>query len=99
MSDPSAHEPAGGAPVDQTYTLLGAGGTTYQSNSPGTLGGHRKNRIYGQLNCPAAFRAIAAGGYTSHRVFFADEITAVASGYRPCNACMPKEYRAWKARA
>jgi methylphosphotriester-DNA--protein-cysteine methyltransferase len=32
------------------------------------------------------------------RVFFADEATAIAAGYRPCGACMRAEYRAWKAR-
>lgn len=99
MSDPSTGGPAGGASSRTSYTLLGAGGATYLSSSPGTLGGHRKSRIYGRLDCPAALRAIAAGGYTSHRVFFADEVAAVAAGYRPCHACMPNEYRAWKARA
>ena len=29
----------------------------------GTLGGHRGTRIYGRLDCPAALRAIARGGY------------------------------------
>jgi methylphosphotriester-DNA--protein-cysteine methyltransferase len=32
-----------------------------------------------------------------HRVFFADEATAIAAGYRPCGACMRREYAAWKA--
>jgi methylphosphotriester-DNA--protein-cysteine methyltransferase len=32
------------------------------------------------------------------RVFFADEQTAVAAGYRPCAACLPGVYAAWKAR-
>jgi methylphosphotriester-DNA--protein-cysteine methyltransferase len=31
-----------------------------------------------------------------HRVFFADEATAVAAGYRPCHACMPEAYLSWK---
>ena len=31
------------------------------------------------------------------RVFFADEATAIAAGYRPCAVCLPDEYRAWKA--
>jgi methylphosphotriester-DNA--protein-cysteine methyltransferase len=30
-------------------------------------------------------------------VFFADEATARAAGYRPCFTCMREEYRAWKA--
>jgi methylphosphotriester-DNA--protein-cysteine methyltransferase len=65
---------------------------------PGTLGGHRGARIYGRLDCPAALRAIARGGYVSQRVFFLDERTARAAGYRPCAICMPREYRAWKNR-
>jgi methylphosphotriester-DNA--protein-cysteine methyltransferase len=43
-------------------------------------------------------RAIARGGYVSQRVFFLDERTARAAGYRPCAICMPEKYRAWKAR-
>jgi len=30
-------------------------------------------------------------------VFFADEQTAVAAGYRPCAVCLPDEYAQWKA--
>ncbi len=66
------------------------------SARPGTLGGHRTSRIYGRLDCPAALRAIARGGYVEHRVFFADEATAVAAGYRPCARCLPAEYAAWR---
>jgi methylphosphotriester-DNA--protein-cysteine methyltransferase len=40
-----------------------------------------------------ALRAIANGGYVSHRVFFADEPTAIAAGYRPCGVCHPKEMK------
>ena len=60
-----------------------------------TLGGHRRGKRYGRLDCPAARRAIATGGYVRHRVFFADEATARAAGYRPCAACLPQRYRAW----
>jgi methylphosphotriester-DNA--protein-cysteine methyltransferase len=62
----------------------------------GTFGGHRRTRIYGRLDCPSALRAIARGGYVKHRVFFADEATAIAAGYRPCARCMPDRYREWK---
>jgi methylphosphotriester-DNA--protein-cysteine methyltransferase len=79
-----------------SYTLLGPQGPC-QSETPGTLGGHRRNKVYGRLDCPAALRWIAAGHYVKHRVFFADEPTAVATGYRPCARCLPAEYRAWKA--
>ena len=80
------------------YTLLGADGRPYLSQTPGQLGGHRKNKIYGRLDCPTALRAITAGGYVASRVFFADEHTAVAAGYRPCATCMPAAHKAWKAR-
>lgn len=78
------------------YTLIGTDGKPYLSQEKGTLGGHRKNKIYGRLDCPSALRAIAKGRYVKNRVFFADEKTAAAAGYRPCAVCMPKEYAAWK---
>ena len=79
-----------------TYTLLGADRRPYASTTPGTLGGHRRSKIYGRLDCPSALRVIARGGYVRHRVFFADEATAVAAGYRPCAVCLPEKYRAWR---
>ena len=81
----------------RTYTLLGADGTPYQSGSKGQLGGHRRTRIYGRLDCPAALRAIARGGYGRYRVFFADEPTAIAAGYRPCATCCPERYQHWQS--
>ena len=65
----------------------------------GTVGGHRRTRIYGRLDCPSALRAIARGGYVTQRVFFADEATAVAAGFRPCARCLPDAYRRWRASA
>ena len=79
-----------------TWTLIGADGAPYRSPTPGTLGGHRRSRIYGRLHCPSALRAIARGGYVAQRVFFADEVTAVAAGYRPCAVCLRKRYDEWK---
>jgi hypothetical protein len=81
----------------QTYTLIDANGRTYPSPTPGSLGGHRRNKLYGRLDCSSALRAIAAGGYITQRVFFADEQTAVAGGYRPCAVCLPEAYQRWKA--
>lgn len=78
------------------YTLIGADGHPYSSATPGTLGGHRRNKGYGRLDCRAALGWIAKGHYVKHRVFFADEETAIAAGYRPCAVCMPDEYRTWK---
>jgi hypothetical protein len=85
-------------PGARTYTLLGPDGRPGQSTTAGTLGGHKRGRRYGRLDCPAALRALAHGGYVKDRVFFADEQTAVAAGYRPCAVCLPEAYARWKAR-
>jgi methylphosphotriester-DNA--protein-cysteine methyltransferase len=81
----------------RTWQLLDASGQPYASATPGTLGGHRKLKIYGRLDCPSARRHIANGHYVKQRVFFADESTAIAAGYRPCAKCLPERYAAWKA--
>lgn len=83
--------------MSRTWTLIGPDGHPFESSRPGALGGHRRTRIYGRLDCPGAARAIARGGYVSNRVFFLDGEAAVAAGYRPCAVCMPEEYRRWKA--
>ncbi|CAM4259302.1 Ada metal-binding domain-containing protein [Nocardia ninae] len=78
------------------YTLLDADGRPYRSPTPGRYGGHRRGRVYGRLDCPSAARALARGAYRTHRVFFADESTAISAGYRPCAVCLPERYAAWK---
>jgi len=78
--------------------LVGADGKLYESAEPGALGGHRRSRVYGRLDCPATARALARGGYVTNRVFFVDEATAVAAGYRPCAVCMPEQYAAWRGK-
>ena len=78
------------------YRLVGADGVEFMSRVPGTLGGHRRNRIYGRLDCPSALRWLAKGHLVRQRVFFADEETAIAAGYRPCAVCLREKYRAWK---
>ena len=80
----------------KTFALIGPDGRPYRSDEPGSLGGHRRSRIYGRLDCRCALQAIARGGYVQHRVFFLDEATAVAAGYRPCAVCLPDNYAAWK---
>lgn len=80
-----------------TYELIGPDGRPYRSPVPGALGGHRRGRLYGRLDCPSALRAIASGGYVRHRVFFPDAATALAAGYRPCAVCLPEAHAAWKA--
>jgi methylphosphotriester-DNA--protein-cysteine methyltransferase len=77
------------------YVVLNAQGEPEESAVPGTLGGNRRLRIFGRLDCPSARRALPRG-YARHRVFFADHATAVAAGYRPCGVCMKAEYSAWR---
>jgi hypothetical protein len=82
-----------------TWKIMGSDGTVRDSGRAGVLGGNRRARIYGRLDCPAALRALARGGYAATRVFFATEQDARAAGYRPCAVCMPGQYRRWKARS
>lgn len=82
--------------MNKTYKLLGADGQIYESNVPGALGGNRKAKIYGKLDCSAA-NAVLAKGYASHRVFFLNEQEAIAVGYRPCGRCMRDRYLDWKS--
>jgi hypothetical protein len=79
-----------------TWALIGPNGKPWRSPAPGTLGGHRGSKIYGRFDCRTARQAIARGGYVKHRVFFLDEATAVAAGYRPCAVCLPEKHAAWK---
>ena len=80
------------------YRLLGADGKEYLSETPGTFGGNGKLKIYGRLDCPSALSTIKRfpGSYEKSRVFFADEKTALAAGYRPCAICMKEKYKVWK---
>jgi methylphosphotriester-DNA--protein-cysteine methyltransferase len=81
------------------YQLLGADGKVYLSQTPGTLGGNGKLKIYGRLDCPSALSTIRRfpGSYEKSRVFFADEATALAAGFRPCGNCMRQQYREYQA--
>jgi len=77
--------------------LIGADGRPYASATKGTLGGHSRQKVYGRLDCPVALSLIRRGrNRPEYRVFFADEETAIAAGYRPCGACLREQYRAWK---
>jgi methylphosphotriester-DNA--protein-cysteine methyltransferase len=82
-----------------TFTLIGRDGRPRASSRPGKLGGHRRTKIYGRLDCRAARAALARGGYAGHRVFFATAADAVAAGYRPCAVCLPGEYARWRLRS
>lgn len=80
----------------RTYRLTAPDGSTYESASPGRLGGNGRLKIYGTLSCGSATAALAKD-YAEHRVFFADEEAAIAAGYRPCGNCMRPRYQAWRA--
>jgi hypothetical protein len=85
--------------MSKMYRLLSADQQIYFSGTPGSLGGNGQMKIYGYLNCASAMRAVAAGNtYQKHRVFFADEATAIAAGYRPCGKCLKEQYDAWRAK-
>lgn len=81
------------------YKLIGADGKQYLSDDPGTLGGYKRGRykIYGRLDCKNALNWVAKGQYVPFRVFFKDEATAKAAGFRPCGKCMKAAYDAWIA--
>ncbi|OAI56758.1 hypothetical protein AYO49_00585 [Verrucomicrobiaceae bacterium SCGC AG-212-N21] len=76
------------------YRLTAPDGSIIESTIPGELGGNRRLRIYGQLDCWSA-RAALPKGYAKWRVFFANEEAAIAAGYRPCGLCMTPRYRVW----
>jgi methylphosphotriester-DNA--protein-cysteine methyltransferase len=78
------------------WRLIGADGNSYDSNQAGSLGGHRRSRIYGRLDCRTALQAIARGGYVKNRVFFLNQADAEGAGYRPCAVCLPRDYACWK---
>lgn len=81
------------------YKLLGADGKVYLSDTPGTYGGNGKLKIYGRLDCPSALSTIRRfpGSYEKSRVFFADEKTALAAGFRPCGNCLREKYKEYMA--
>ncbi|MEM9316106.1 MAG: Ada metal-binding domain-containing protein [Pseudomonadota bacterium] len=58
------------------------------------LGGNKRLRIYGSLDCRSGKRM-----KRENRVFFTNEHEAIACGYRPCGNCMKAAYKQWRARA
>ena len=78
------------------YKLIDRNNKEITSKIPGTLGGNKKLKIYGRLDCPSALRHIKNGHYINNRVFFSSEETEIDAGYRPCGICMKKEYKKWK---
>jgi hypothetical protein len=85
--------------MSKMFRLLAADRQFYASRTPGSPGGNSRMNIYGRLDCSSAKRAVARGNtYQKHRVFFADEATAIAAGYRPCGNCMRQQYQIWRAK-
>ena len=82
-----------------SYTLTGPDGRPYAGEAKGALGGNRRTRVYGTLDCPVALSFLRRGFEPVHRVFFADEATAIAAGFRPCGACLRERYAEWRSRA
>jgi methylphosphotriester-DNA--protein-cysteine methyltransferase len=56
------------------------------------LGGNRKLKIYGKLNCSTGKRM-----KKENRVFFSTEEEALQNGYRPCGNCMRSKYNQWNS--
>ena len=81
---------------EKEYKLVGSNGKIYLSKIPGTLGGHKRLKIYGKFDCVSALKWISKGKYIDNRVFFENEEVAKEAGYRPCGVCMKKEYKIWK---
>ena len=80
----------------RSYTLIDRDGQPYASEVKGLLGGHGQTLVYGRMDCPVALSLLRRGFEPKHRVFFADEATAIAAGFRPCGACLRERYAEWK---
>ena len=78
------------------YKLLGADGEFYYSEKPGTCEGWTTGKIYHRLDCKKVKYELSIGHLKETRVFFKDEATAIAAGYRPCGTCMREKYLEWK---
>lgn len=56
-----------------------------------TLGGNKKLKIFGRLDCASGKRMLK-----DNRVFFTSVQEAKYFGYRPCGHCMKQDYKIWK---
>lgn len=87
------------AEKEKLYTLIGRDGKPFLSPEKGKFGGNRSTKVYGRMDCPAALRALSLDSrdvYIKNRVFFPDEATALAAGFRPCGTCLRERYKQWK---
>jgi len=87
--------PGGAAPCRQNLQTPWQRRKALREPAAGTLGGNKRNKIYGTLTVPRR-------SWPSHRASTRPTASssrrgaAVAAGYRPCSTCMPAEYQAWK---
>ncbi len=81
----------------KTYTLLAPTGPRTRARPPApsvaTAGAGSTDAWTARPRGAPSRRAATA----PYRVFFADEETAIAAGYRPCHTCLREAYTAWKA--
>ena len=85
--------------MSKQYKLTDVNGNIYLSDTPDEYGGNGKDKIYGRLDCKMALNSMQRfpGEYQKHRVFFADEKTALAAGFRPCGSCLRAKYKEYMA--
>ena len=85
--------------MSKQYKLTDANGNIYLSDTPGEYGGNSKLKVYGRLDCGTALASMRRfpGEYQKHRVFFADEKTALAAEFRPCGNCLRAKYKEYMA--
>jgi methylphosphotriester-DNA--protein-cysteine methyltransferase len=55
------------------------------------LGGNKKLRIYGKLDCVSGMKM-----QRKNRIFFSDSREAESLHFRPCAHCMRDQYQQWK---
>jgi hypothetical protein len=82
--------------MSKPYRLTAPDGSTFETATPGELGGNRRDKLYGRLDCWSANLALPKG-YAKHCVFFRDEEAALPAGYRPCGHCLKPHHQVWKA--
>ena len=61
LTDPLACSLTLAVSSSRIYKLVGPDGVEVLSAAPGALGGHRRTRVYGRLDCPVALSLIARG--------------------------------------
>lgn len=85
--------------MSKQYKLTNVNGDIYLSDTPGEFGGNGKLKIYGRLDYGTVLASVRhfPGEYPKHRVFFADEKTALAAGFRPCGNCLRAKYKEYMA--